>query len=657
MSSSSRICPAPRVTWACEACRSRKSRCLPSAEGGICERCLATRSKCVFPSRNPNSKKTLAPQPRRQSTKDSAHSGHDPKPTDPTDNVLSSLFPTPGQELKKDETSALQGFHRQLLERFLPNMLWNTPDEGGTHYLNNQKPPKTTFHHAKLPLKPSISANQAQIYLTRFDGAVGKYFPFVTLPSGWALESILTKRPFLALGIFSAMSQDEPLVHYTLDAEFRKVLSEKVTMNGERSLDIIQGLLVHIAFYPQQLRPRNGQWWQFIQMAISLINDLEYNIPPKQESFSVSEEEELRKIERPEGIRAYMGCYYLSSSLALPPRRANKLDFNHYAEACLSQIAANPVYEADRLLVPMVTIQLIVDEAINANPNDALHCLEGTRPALEVCIDACRNRHLDLADMSNANASQTHPSLRLLQLYTDMKLYAIALTPEIHPQDPMRPSDARLTVLTLCLQAVKTVLEAYISLPLSEYRNFSLPEWSRLIHTIIVLFRLCEITQSMPEWISGANDQRTQFGVYLESLSFRMAELSRSDNPEAPPTVFCLFNSVLPVVRQTYDKMIEKLSQGTSSSDSVHTASTRHTMASRCPLFTPQITHTDYWELLGNSANLYAETQVTSSGSDGFDLLSQIEDWDTWEKGLSMDNAFAGVTSDLFQNTEYSQLG
>jgi hypothetical protein len=59
---------------------------------------------------------------------------------------------------------------------------------------------------------------------------------------------MLQRHPFLLLGILSAMSAKDAPVHRRLDVEFRRVLGEKVTMNGEKSLDILQGLIVHIAW-------------------------------------------------------------------------------------------------------------------------------------------------------------------------------------------------------------------------------------------------------------------------------------------------------------------------------------------------------------------------------------------------------------------------
>lgn len=44
------------------------------------------------------------------------------------------------------------------------------------------------------------------------------------------------------------MSASNLQLHSWLDAEFRRVFSEKVVVHGEKSLDILQGLLVYIAW-------------------------------------------------------------------------------------------------------------------------------------------------------------------------------------------------------------------------------------------------------------------------------------------------------------------------------------------------------------------------------------------------------------------------
>jgi hypothetical protein len=109
------------------------------------------------------------------------------------------------------------------------------PASPSPHVINDEK-------------RPALNANQVEKFLNRFESRFA-YFPFVVLPPAWTVMSMLQRHPFLVLGILSAMSAEDAILHRRLDCEFRRVLGEKVTMNGEKSLDILQGLLVHIAWW------------------------------------------------------------------------------------------------------------------------------------------------------------------------------------------------------------------------------------------------------------------------------------------------------------------------------------------------------------------------------------------------------------------------
>jgi len=60
---------------------------------------------------------------------------------------------------------------------------------------------------------------------------------------------MMRERPFLLLGIITAMAVNDPPVRHRLDAKFRKVLAQKTIEGDEKSLDLLQGLLVYIAWY------------------------------------------------------------------------------------------------------------------------------------------------------------------------------------------------------------------------------------------------------------------------------------------------------------------------------------------------------------------------------------------------------------------------
>ena len=58
--------------------------------------------------------------------------------------------------------------------------------------------------------------------------------------------------------------------------------------------------------YPFHLRPKNRQAFQYLQMAVEIINDLELDQDPEPENRSLNVSDE-----RLENIRTFLAAYYL----------------------------------------------------------------------------------------------------------------------------------------------------------------------------------------------------------------------------------------------------------------------------------------------------------------------------------------------------------
>jgi hypothetical protein len=159
--------------------------------------------------------------------------------------ILTGLFESaPSRETDDNQPWSLQAFHRKMIERLFPqsmSAMSASPSSG------NQTFSATPSTHQNPVKQPEIDASRVQTLLSRYE-SLTSYFPFVVLPLGWTVRTMLQNHPFLALGILTAMSAADVSMHRRLDAELRRVLGEKVTGNGERSLDILQGLLVYIAW-------------------------------------------------------------------------------------------------------------------------------------------------------------------------------------------------------------------------------------------------------------------------------------------------------------------------------------------------------------------------------------------------------------------------
>lgn len=83
--------------------------------------------------------------------------------------------------------------------------------------------------------------------LDRFRG-MASYFPFVRLSNACTAASMAKDRPFLLLAAVAAASSKYYHLQDALIRRFKESLSERVIMAGEKDLDLLQGLLVHLAW-------------------------------------------------------------------------------------------------------------------------------------------------------------------------------------------------------------------------------------------------------------------------------------------------------------------------------------------------------------------------------------------------------------------------
>ena len=188
--------------------------------------------------------------------------------------------------------------------------------------------------------------------------------------------------------------------------------------------------------------------------------------------------------------------------------------------------------------------------------------------------------------------------IRFLCSYSAMKIYSGNLgaparvgRPVILPQ-ASTPSSV-LHFLNKGLLAAKAFFEGLLSVPSCEYRNFSSVEWSRLISAVTVMSTLSFAVPAVPEWDHATARNIAKFGMYVECLCFRFQELSvvgkEPSGRKLAPDVFCMFNSVLQVLKQTYEEKVNSIEPILMSPLNL-----------RCPVLSGTVADTEYWDLIQN---------------------------------------------------------
>lgn len=98
-------------------------------------------------------------------------------------------------------------------------------------------------------IQPQFNLDSATDLLSSFREGMLPYFPIVTLPTDSSVRSLARECPFILLAILAAASGNQSLQGHNLyDDEFRRVLGLKFVSGGERSLDLLIGLLIYCAW-------------------------------------------------------------------------------------------------------------------------------------------------------------------------------------------------------------------------------------------------------------------------------------------------------------------------------------------------------------------------------------------------------------------------
>lgn len=103
--------------------------------------------------------------------------------------------------------------------------------------------------HSFRSIQPQFNLDSATSLLGSFVKGMLPYFPVLALPPDASVPSLAKETPFVLLAILAAASGVRSVQGHSLyDEEFRKVLGLKFVSGGERSLELLVGLLIYCAW-------------------------------------------------------------------------------------------------------------------------------------------------------------------------------------------------------------------------------------------------------------------------------------------------------------------------------------------------------------------------------------------------------------------------
>lgn len=185
----------------------------------------------------------------------------------------------------------------------------------------------TSLQPSPVPEPPNDLITRRLLNITEGEGLLLKFrtdlmplFPFVIIPEV-SFAELRNESLFLLLCIMTACLEHKPALQQKSELEARAVASTRIVMSMERDMDLLGGLLVHIAWHHYHWRTYHTQVYLLLQMAMAIVVGLGLdrydNFSMQRISRSEKQTEESHKGQElyltPDGKRAFLGCYYLCS--------------------------------------------------------------------------------------------------------------------------------------------------------------------------------------------------------------------------------------------------------------------------------------------------------------------------------------------------------
>lgn len=247
-----------------------------------------------------------------------------------------------------------------------------------------------------------ITPKEADESLNIFRSQMLQWYPIMVIPENTNAQRLKAQNPFLWLTIMAVTSKSSLRQRY-LGLEIRKMMANRIILEGERSLDLFKGLLVYTAW---------SQYYIFskpiitnvIQLAIAILADLGLNKPVLKEPFVILSEFDSRGCPgRPitttrslEERRAAVACYSVSQLVTTYFARTEPLRWTAYLEECLWILSASEEAPGDKVLVHMVRLQVILSRSFEAPWHDDFSSVkDDLAKAPMICYTSALNAQLN----------------------------------------------------------------------------------------------------------------------------------------------------------------------------------------------------------------------------------------------------------------------
>ncbi|KAK4238699.1 hypothetical protein C8A03DRAFT_14872 [Achaetomium macrosporum] len=508
---------------ACIHCARAKCRCIyRSADDATCERCLRLKKQCTLqPSvrkwngRQTNSARISRLEDQLQELvgllKNSAATGQPIRLGDTTlaKHGLGTPLSSTGSATHSPDDQMLEEDDDSSDVSTVPAVRVSLDPSSSSQRSSATWPAHTHSLEPRVPGMPEelatcaeqLTPEEAEHNFSEFRKHNAFSAPFLCFAPDVTSARLREERPFLWLNLMAVTTKSLPQQR-RMNQAIKQHLAQAMVVEDEKDLDLLWGLLIFMSWshYHQKMKPHLTLMGC---LAHSLIYDLVLHRPQAEASKmafitnNASCDEPAAGESPAEARRAVLGCFVVTSIIATSQKRLEPLTWTSYFEDCLEQLAQQPQWLGDTVLVAAVRYQLVVNQIVQIlrKPHDSNIPLS--------YVDALRLQIYNIRrEIPEELATNEILATQILQ--ADLLLHETALQSLSAASTSSSPDLQRHTALSAQLDAVRRFFDdVFFAIPPVRYAGLPVGFWDQTAHFLTALFRLSRATAADP---TGALD-------------------------------------------------------------------------------------------------------------------------------------------------------
>lgn len=396
---------------ACEACRQLKVRCEPDNDDSSapCKRCAKAKRKCVVtaPTRK-RQKKTdsrvselekkidaltatlqagkradvvaISPENDRPHDYDTAAPrrwlGGGPGAPASTTGTKRTFHGDPKISLPPGEVSQSGPFTGHAGSSGSPSGMRETPTlpTWQSHAVNPSQGESNGSEIIDVIDRGLIDFQTATDIFNHYVNEVSPILPIVVFPPGTTMSDVRHNKPILFHAIITlSIPMFRPDLQLSLVQEVHRIFADRVVVKGEKSLELVQSIMLACTWYTPPDQFEELKFFQFIHMAIAMALDIGMGrVTNKKgnkqggllrEIMGKNQNRLLVDPDSPETRRIWLGAYFMAVNASMALRRPLLCRWHRYMDECIEILQTSPdALPSDKVLVHWAKLSHIAEE-------------------------------------------------------------------------------------------------------------------------------------------------------------------------------------------------------------------------------------------------------------------------------------------------------